>query len=310
MLKYLIILLDDTSVSFCHYSNDKTEKKLMSLENLKAGIQFAMLENLNIQFVYPNYNLPEEYHSIIESVDNCKIAPPTVNNADVIVLNNWDFNMKEENQTNCVYVLRTCKNDFFAKYKLLFNWLMKATRFNIVFTDVESFSDEDIRTYEKTLEDIALFINKNTTEHIPQLNILTDRIMLNKMNNCNAGYETITMAPNGNLYICPAFYYDNDKETIGDIHNGIDIKNSQLYKIEYAPLCRICDAFHCKRCIYLNKKTTKEVNIPSYEQCAISHIERNSSRLLLNNLKKKGCCLSYEDIKDIDYIDPIENINN
>ena len=61
MTQYIIILLDDTSVSFCHYGNGKKERNLMSLETLKAAIIYAMKENLNIQFVYPSYELPSGY---------------------------------------------------------------------------------------------------------------------------------------------------------------------------------------------------------------------------------------------------------
>lgn len=51
MIQYLVILLDDTSTSFCHYSNNRKERNLMPIEILKAGIIYAMKENLNIQFV-------------------------------------------------------------------------------------------------------------------------------------------------------------------------------------------------------------------------------------------------------------------
>ena len=62
MLTHLIILLDDTSVSYCHY-NGANERRLMSLDDLKAGIVWAMKENLNVQFVYPDYELPTEYNN-------------------------------------------------------------------------------------------------------------------------------------------------------------------------------------------------------------------------------------------------------
>lgn len=52
MLQYLVILLDDTSVSFCHYSNPIKERRLMPLDILKKGILWAMKENLMIQFVF------------------------------------------------------------------------------------------------------------------------------------------------------------------------------------------------------------------------------------------------------------------
>ena len=65
MLQYMIILLDETSTSFCHYKVNKSKKKLISLDDLRTGIRFAMLENLAIQFVYPDYELPQEYKEAI-----------------------------------------------------------------------------------------------------------------------------------------------------------------------------------------------------------------------------------------------------
>lgn len=55
--------------------------------------------------------------------------------------------------------------------------------------------------------------------------------MLDRMNNCGAGDTTITLAPDGKFYICPAFYLENQedalgdlKHSIGDLDNGLDIK--------------------------------------------------------------------------------------
>ena len=44
MLQYLVILLDDTSVSFCHYSNPIKERNLIPLDILKKGILWATLD--------------------------------------------------------------------------------------------------------------------------------------------------------------------------------------------------------------------------------------------------------------------------
>ena len=73
MIQYIVILLDETSVSFCHYTSNKTEHKLIPLQTLKDGIRFAMKENLNIQFVYPDYELPTEYQEEIDSIDHTDI---------------------------------------------------------------------------------------------------------------------------------------------------------------------------------------------------------------------------------------------
>ncbi len=73
-LQYLVILLDDTSVAYCHADNPLTESRLMPLDTLRKAIRFGMKQNLMIQYVYPDYELPEEYNSVIESIDHVKIG--------------------------------------------------------------------------------------------------------------------------------------------------------------------------------------------------------------------------------------------
>lgn len=312
MLQYLIILLDDTSTSYCHYENKKREVKLIRVETLKQGIRYAMMENLMIQFVYPDYELPQEYKDVIETIDHSKIASSLCeddalkNNADVIVYHDWTELSFEHSEEEKSYVLRTTKNDFFNRYHSLKNVLGKVLRLNIVLTDVETFKEEDFSKYKECLShlsnDMIVFYKEGKS---PQLNILTDRMMLDGMNNCNAGWESITLAPDGNFYVCPAFYYEQDF-SIGSLAEGLDIKNPQLYKLSYAPICRHCDAYQCRRCVWLNKKTTLEVNTPSHEQCVVAHLERNASRELLKRGRELGEFLQEKEIKEIDYLDPFE----
>ena len=51
MLKYLVILLDDTSISYCHYDVEDREKNLIPLNVLKEGVLFAMKNDLKIQYI-------------------------------------------------------------------------------------------------------------------------------------------------------------------------------------------------------------------------------------------------------------------
>ncbi len=304
MLQYLIILLDDTSTSFCHYENTKTERKLIPIETLKQGIRFGMMENLIIQFVYPDYELPEEYKEVVESIDHSKIKP-TATDADVLVLSKWNIT---SDRVDVPVVLRTSKAWLFSRYKEVEDVLKKCTRLNVVITDVETFKDEDFDIYKALLKELAEYVEKLFVDSMsPQLNILTDRMMLKEMNNCGAGDTTITLAPNGKFYVCPAFYYEDEADNVGDLEHGLDIKNKQLYKLEYAPICRKCDAYQCKRCVWLNRKTTLEVNTPSHEQCVVAHLERNASRELMNDIRKHGTFLpENEEIKEIDYLDPFD----
>lgn len=313
MLEYLILLLDDTSTSYCHYENLKTEKKLIPMDVLKSGILFAMKENLMIQFVYPNYELPSEYKCIIESIDHSIIVSSLCEDeglkdeADVIVFHDWMGLLYSKLEADKCYLLKTFKTDFFDRYLFVKEVIMKVARLSIVIADVETFKEEDFKMYKQILESLSLHIKKYINGgNMPQLNILTDRMMLDKMNNCNAGWESITLAPNGKFYVCPAFYYDDEKDDIGDLEHGLNIKNPQLYRLDHAPICRHCDAYQCRRCIWLNKKTTLEVNTPSREQCVMAHLERNASRDLLDGVRELGEFLPDKEIKEIDYLDPFD----
>lgn len=300
--------MDDASTSYCYYAVNKDKRFLMPMDVLKSGIIFAMKENLMVQYLLPDYKLPDEYINVMESVDNCKIASFSSSYAsisDVLVIDKWKEKMSfVDNKT---YILRISKKDLLSKYTDIKDRLKDITRLNIVITDIERFSDSDFENYRTALYNIAkevefLYVNGVYL----QLNLLTDRIILDKMNNCNAGYENVTLAPDGNFYVCPAFYNDDDYN-VGSVNSGIDIKNQHLYRIAYAPLCRNCDAYQCRRCIWLNKKTTLEVNTPSHEQCAVSHVERDVSRKLLMNMQKGGVANFHDkEIKEISYIDPFD----
>ena len=122
MLQYLVILLDDTSTSFCHYQNSKAERCLIPLETLSQGIRFGMIENLMIQFVYPDYELPQKYRDEIDTIDHNKIVSSqsldktVLEESDVIVLHDWTILQNTYFGEGKSYVLRTDKQGLFEKY--------------------------------------------------------------------------------------------------------------------------------------------------------------------------------------------------
>ncbi len=309
MLQYLVILLDDTSVAYCHADNPLHERNLMPLDTLRKAIHWGMCENLMIQYVYPDYELPAEYAEVIESIDHIKIG------RDVQVL------MDIPNVINCAnVVLRIKLSDFILSAQRIADLIPQVTRLNICFIDVETFTDEQIEAYKDALTILnkALF-HTYTTQFEPHLNILTDRLQLTHMRNCEAGVGNITVAPNGKFYLCPAFYYDecmgvsdrmnHAKKTsnfsVGSLDDGLNIPNPQLLKLDHAPLCRNCDAYHCNRCIWLNQRLTWDNNTPSRQQCILAHLERNAARELQQQLMALGARFE-EEIKGINYLDPFE----
>lgn len=311
MLQHLVILLNDMSTSYCHYRLPKDrENRWIGVDNLERGIRFAMMENMMIHVVYPEMGLPKGYEEVINSIDYVKIKPFVENKkqeADVLVFNELPLNLPEDKYSNILFRL-TLQEFYSFPYYLAEQLFQFVIRFNIVIRDIDPIQAWDLDRYREKLEEMSGWLEKEYLKgNMPQWNILTDRLMLSKMNNCGAGEITITLAPNGRFYICPAFYYEDINDDVGDLRTGINIPNQQLYKLEYAPICRHCDAYQCRRCIWFNRKKTLEVNTPGHEQCEVAHVERNTSRKLWLNLRKHGNFFPELEIKEIDYLDPFNN---
>ena len=304
--------MDKTSVSYCHYDATPSPRdggRLMPIDTLRAGIVFAMKENLNIQFVYPNRPLPIEYEEVIESIDHTKIKPETqADEADVLVLTDWKAQIPDV-ADNDTCIIRASRQELQDNTETVKSLLGKVARLNVVLTDVEAFKDEDVEDYQSLLERFSdMLIEQFKMGRMVQLNLLTDRLLLTQMNNCGAGDTTLTLAPNGKFYLCPAFYYDTPKEDVGNLQDGFNIKNRQLLRLDHAPICRHCDAYQCKRCIWMNSRLTLDANTPSHQQCVIAHVERNASRNLLQKLEEEGIRMSdTHPINEINYLDPFNN---
>lgn len=78
--------------------------------------------------------------------------------------------------------------------------MIHVARLNIILTDVDTFTEADFDKYKSVLAELAFqlkdFCNEET---IPQFNLLTDRMLLDSMNNCNAGWENISLLRMGNF---------------------------------------------------------------------------------------------------------------
>ncbi len=311
MLKYLIIPLASDAVSFCHYPVKPESPETISTETLKKAVFWAMKENLSVQFVYPHRQLPQELLDIVDEIDHTDIVPlETDGDSDTIsVIDDLDSVDEYKFDIERAYVVRANLAQLYENTDKIKRLLKSAGRLNIVITDVADFKDEDIDKYRLWLDSLIQVVKSEYLEgHTVQFNLLTDRMTLTAMNNCNAGDESITLAPDGSFYNCPGFYTQG-LTPVGNLDKGLAIRNPQLYKLTHAPICRECDAFHCKRCIWLNRQLTHEVNTPGHEQCVMAHIERNATRKLISALREVDSnYLPETEIADIDYIDPFDKI--
>ena len=316
MLKYLIIILSGSSVSFCHYENgkkDKSRKDLMNYDDLKKAVVFALKNNLNVNVLYPRFKPDKKYDRLIDDVEHVKIVPYSLRKYyknSILCAEPKDIQAKDalKGLSNADIILRVSVNEL-KKLKALAGKLSsRCSRINLVIRDMENLTKADVSVYRKQIDEISKnILAKKGDIAYPEMNFLTDRIMLDSMNNCGAGVSHITAAPDGKLYVCPAFYFDGSDNAVGGISSEPEIRNRRLLEIKYSPVCRICDAYQCRRCVYLNRKLTAEINVPSWQQCRTSHAEREASRLFLSKLKELNYPGAvYREIAEINYDDPFE----
>lgn len=320
MIKYLIAILDKQATSFCYYENPdyyRPASVLMPREELEKTVDYAARNKIAVNFLYGNRRLPGPYEDLIESIDHVKIMPLKLRREmsdGIFVINRDDrqeIDRLEEN-FHLNLILRLEREDLGELAGIFRSLLGKFRRLNLCLLNMADYRPADLTEYGNQLAKIEHYAaDEYRAGNMPEINFISDRFMLQNMNNCDAGITHLTAAPNGKLYLCPGFYYDNAENSPATRQPEIEIKNSRLLKLSHAPICRNCDAYQCKRCLFLNQKITGEINTPSSQQCIASHLERNTSGRLLDALKPViESFRRYVSIPAIPYLDPYEIVNN
>jgi CXXX repeat peptide maturase len=319
VVKYLIVLLDHNATSFCYYENNQhklSQGKLMPVNTLKQIVDYAEKNRFAINFIYPDDRLPKSYDRIIEKTEHAKIVPLNLMSQyrdAVYVINDSDKSKIESIKKNSTLnlIVRLKRTDLTRLSEILHSLYYRYKRLNLILLDIPGYNQADFDEFNRQLEIIEKSVTGFYTQgQSMELNFISDRLLLNKMNNCDAGIKHVTFAPNGRFYVCPGFYYQDTENHIGDLEKGFEIKNNHLLSLEFAPICRNCDAYHCKRCVFLNNISTMEVNTPSHEQCVLSHLERNTSKRILDSPKLSGAFQNATPIPELNFLDPIETITN
>lgn len=314
-LKYLFVLVDDSTPSMCYYTKKNTDVHIMSLDIFKRAVEFAKDNSLNLNIIGNLESLSDEYHNFLYEMSfvnlkGFKLGEYYRENDIVILEKNMIKYFSYTYDNRITHLITHFSIDRLeCLYSFIENNCSSFKRLSLILDDIKEAD-------EVALNNVRLFFYKNYKllkrflfERVDvEINFAFDRIALKEMRNCDAGIAHLTLAPNGSFYTCPGFYYDSDF-LVGKIGEDIFIPNMQLLEFKNAPICKKCDCFQCKRCVYLNKCMTLEVNTPSHNQCVISHHERNLSGMLLSDLQSDGYLLDVPVIPPLFYLDPIDLVN-
>ncbi|MGP0060699.1 MAG: CXXX repeat peptide maturase [Beijerinckiaceae bacterium] len=320
-MNHLIVLLHHDSPSFCHYAPADTKTAdvgLMPLDVLRRVVEFSVRRRVPLNFIYGERQLPTSHEALVEQSDHVKFVPfayPRRHENAVIVVNAATdmgrLDKLAEGIANNV-ILRISRHELGSLAAIFQRLLGGFARLNIVLGDLEAFDDAAVALYTSQLSIIEEMVAQHFRKgEIFEVSNVTDRLFLINMNNCNAGIDHFTIAPNGKLYLCPAFYLNCAGANLGELDGALEVAQNRLLDLKQAPICRNCDAYQCKRCVWLNKRLTLEFNTPSRQQCLAAHTERNASRDLVARLGSGF----FEDghapeIPQIDYLDPLDVIND
>lgn len=315
MFKSIIVLVERNSVPYCYYEVGEAEcagNVMVPFEGLKNTINHAVENDLVLNVVYGHNSLPENYRKELAAVPHIGIYPflhPDIGENDLTIMCEKDVQYLSKAKGNIVIRIHWESVNRIPDMVRMIHAKIRKCNFHIL--PPEKMAEEDIKKYRDVLiATVPLIVHKIQSSLSAEVNIVTDRVLLGEMQNCSAGVDHVTLAPNGKFYVCPGFYYRDEKDSIGNDIEDIKIPNGQLFTLEKSPICSNCDAYHCKRCVYLNKTRTLEVNTPSREQCVISHLEREATRNFIEQAGMAGLSWNVAPILPLDYLDPMEIIKN
>lgn len=311
--KNLFIMLADNSVAFCNYTVGSVEKNTIKIEDLKAAAKFCEQNFYTAVLLHSDNNsLSNMAMQVFCGVPCINIYPsknvmPEYNENDIVYHDCQSIIMEKAEGANCC-VLEVREKELINLANVVEKALNHYRRINVNLIYRPKLLDIDL--YDNELKKIVnILLSYFESNTIRQVNIVTDELFNNKRNNCNFGFHNYVLAPNGLVYICPAFYYENEKDYLSTLDRLCDLANNEhkkLFNIENNMICQQCDIKHCSWCTFWNKKNTEEYGVPAAKQCQISQIEYGASYQLYTLLNENNIINKYmRKIEKLSLDDPI-----
>lgn len=303
--KYLYFITSDDITPHCSYINNKKSDYKMPQSLIAEGLSFCTEKNLIPVFIGKcNHGLKKDDNIYFELLDQRSKGYTTDN--FISIFDNVVSNARHSSDTG---ILLLNKENISQLYDLLTNLFVWEHRVNLYIKDLNVWEEKDLECYQRQLKKVAeyLYDRIKSADNI-QLNVITDHYTFNTRTDCGAGTKSIALAPNGKIYVCPAFYFNDPDFIIGDIENGIKKLDKKFYKWEEGPICAECDLSVCSKCLFHNKSLTREIHIPSEIQCRINHIQKKISNELKQKLIESGLIAKRVDAGETE--DPFTKILN
>jgi len=310
-MKFLVVPLDRAAVSFCYYAVESGDSAPIPLDTLGRAVTYARSRDLTINFIFSGTEPPSSFAEIMGGVRHAKIVPLSLAAScpDAVVVleaDELEAGARLADGFSGNVILRFPIDKVDQLFGSLPTLMAKSRRINLCLLGLERASEADLDRYRVFLEDLVEVEESQLRGgNECELSFLTEMLLLDSLRDCNAGIDHLSVGPDGSLYLCPGFLHGHGG-AVGNLMSGPSIPNARLLAIGHAPICSICDAYQCKRCVNLNNKLTLEINTPSRQLCVASHLERNASSALRSRIADVPVFSATRPILATDYLDPLE----
>lgn len=312
--KSLYFLLSDDYVTYCSYQNNNQDTNQMKENVIIEGLNYTQENFMRPIFVHSKngktIKYREEYlvHDIVHIVP-IKHYSKAKEQGFKRILPTYDIeDVNNEKMLIDNIILNVKANQIKKLGEAVYELIKYSDRININITELDKHFDEEEYNHQlKTISDKIVEIWEEE-KVLKEVNLLTDVLLLDNHDNCQAGENTFVLSPMGKIYTCCAVFSNNQDNFVGDVKDGINKEyGAHLYKLESSNLCKNCDAYQCKNCVEINRENTNEYNVSPAFQCRKSHIEKAVSLELMSKLKECNVIVNIDILgfKGNDFLDPI-----
>lgn len=311
--RFQYIMLSDDSVGYCFEMEKKRKSSAMSIDTFRAALRFARMNFYTPVILYDERELDQNFEKELLQYEVMRIKPISrISKGDdaIAVMGIEDISKVDVNKLMIQVILHISQKDLNILSESCSEIFKGSRKIHLILDDWYCMNEKSYMIYKSELEKISeIIVSYAKNKKYRQINVLTDIMISSDKMNCGAGYSSMLVAPNGELYPCSGFYYSDSYDKIGDVNSGI-IKDSNKYNMSDAPICSRCDISNCNICVLNNIQETKEYRVPSIEQCSIKNMEKTISVELQKRLLELDPSTPFgrNILKESEYVEAIDSI--
>lgn len=295
VIQSIWMVLSSESVPVCCENDSPSHGNpsyTMPLELFKRLAEEVSRNGWNCHVLASRHALPASYADICRHMDAELIVPndyegdPNGSPLTVVIDQNLKTALNIHLSPTRV-ILRVRQSSMMKLTDVVKTLLGQVADISLRHPELLHYSDTDLQLYQKQLEEIGRWLAAHGSRWSSfRVDCLTDAIRANDMGECDAGNGRMAVGPDGQAYVCPAFLYSG--QSLGVFPDEITIPDRHLFTRAYSLTCKSCLVNHCLRCVYQNKKNTREYGVSAANVCKLAHVEQRARAVLAGELKKLG----------------------